>query len=168
MNKKILNLILFLAALMFFYNASAIPNPWTDCDQDTVCATKKAGFSFPLNVKNYTLRAMENMYEIRFPLDKERDVIVRKSVMPEGESDENGIIDISGDYNKYTINKTITLRGNIKFSVRGEKEDNYNVVNFAAETGYYSIMCDKGLNLKDIEYFYQILEEAEAPKYQEE
>ena len=33
-----------------------------------------------------------------------------------------------------------------------------------ATTGYYSITCAKGLSLKDIEYFYKLLEEAEAPR----
>ena len=80
--------------------------------------------------------------------------------------DENGIIDISGDYNQYPVNKTLTLKNGVKFSVRGE-EKHYKVVNFVAETGYYGIMCNEGLNLQDIEHFYKLLEEAEAPKYEE-
>lgn len=37
------------------------------------------------------------MLGFHFPLDEKRKVIVRKSVTAEGEADENGIIDISGD-----------------------------------------------------------------------
>lgn len=145
----------------------AMPNPWVDCGENMSCGVQKAGFEFPLQVKNYTVRAMEDMMEIRFPLDEKRNVIVRKSTIPDGEPDENGIIDISGDYNRYPVNKTITMENGVKFSVRGEEEI-YKVVNFAAETGYYSIVCDKGLNLADIEHFYKLLEEAEAPKYEGE
>jgi len=143
--------------------AHAIPNPWTDCGKDINCGTEIAGFNFPLKVENYTVRAMKDMFEFRFPLDDERRVIVRKSEMLEGEPDENGIIDISGDYNIYSVNKTVTLENGVKFSVRGE-EDSYRVINFAAESGYYSILCAEGLNLKDIAYFYKLLEDAEAPK----
>lgn len=146
--------------------ALAMPNPWIECGEDIACGAQKAGFNFPLRVENYMVRAMAGMMEFRFPLDEKRNVIVRKSVTPDGEPDENGIIDISGDYNQYPLNKTITLENGVKFGVRGE-EGNYKVVNFAAETGYYSIMCNQGLNLKDIEHFYKLLEEAEAPKGEE-
>lgn len=149
------------------FKAVALPNPWIECGEDLGCGAAKAGFNFPLRVADYTVRAMDDMLEIRFPLDDKRNVIVRKSVMPQGEADENGIIDISGDYNKYPVNQTVTLENGVKFSVRGE-ENKYKVVNFAAETGYYSIMCDEGLNFQDIEYFYKLLEAAEAPQYNEE
>lgn len=163
--------VVFLLCLgVGVFNASllqAMPNPWVECGKDIRCGQKQAGFDFPLKVENYTVRAMKDMFEFRFLLDDKRNVIVRKSVIPEGEPDENGIIDISGDYNQYPVNKTVILENGVKFSVRGE-EDIYKVVNFAAETGYYSIMCDEGLRIADIEYFYKLLEEAEAPKNQEE
>ena len=161
MKKMLLGLVMAGAVVC---GAQAIPNPWIECGDDIACGAAKAGFNFPLNVENYTVRAMQDMLEIRFPLDAKRNVIVRKSVAPEGEVDENGIIDISGDYNNYPVNKTVTLANGVKFSVRGE-ESNYKVVNFAAESGHYAIMCDQGLELKDIEYFYKLLEEAEAPRY---
>jgi len=152
---------------MVVLQANAMPNPWVECGSDFNCGAEKAGFNFPLKVENYTVRAMKGMFEIRFPLDDERNVIVRKAQIFDGEADDNGIIDISGDYNIYPINKVVTLENGVKFAVRGE-ENNYKVVNFAAETGYYSIICDKGLNQKDIEYFYQLLADAEAPKYDED
>ena len=148
---------------MSAYDTAALPNPWIDCGEDIGCGAAKAGFDFPLRVKNYTVRAMPDMMEIRFPLDEKRNVIVRKSVTSEGKPDENGIIDISGDYNHYPVNKTVTLENGVKFSVRGE-ENSYKVVNFVAETGHYSIICNEGLQLQDIEYFYKLLEEAEAPR----
>ena len=160
--KKIISLAVIAGALAF-HNAIAMPNPWVDCGQDLICGEKKAGFSFSLSVENYTVRAMEDMFEITFPLDADRMVTVRKSELFDGEADENGIIDISGDYNVYPVNKTITLENGVKFKVRGE-EDNYKVVNFAAETGNYSFTSDKGLHLSDIEHLYELLEKAEAPK----
>lgn len=165
--KKAIFTVCFAIFALNLSSAQAMPNPWIDCGKDMSCGAVKVGFDFPLKVENYTVRAMDDMFELRFPLDEKRNVIVRKSLTPEGTPDENGIIDISGDYNRYPINKTVTLENGVKFSVRGE-EDNYKVINFAAETGYYSIMCDQGLKLTDIEHFYKLLEEAEAPKYETE
>ena len=156
----------FLILNAVAFGVVAMPNPWIDCGNDIRCGAEKAGFNFPLKVNDYTVRAMENMIEIRFSWDEKRHVIVRKSVIPEGEPDENGIIDISGDYNHYPVNQTVTLENGVKFNVRGE-ENNYHVANFAAETGYYSIICTEGLHIKDIEHFYQLLENAEAPRNRE-
>lgn len=160
------SIFIFCFAIIAFasYSAKSMQNPWVDCGNDITCGAKKAGFDFPLNVKNYIVRAMDGMLELRFSLNDGRKVIVRKALEFENEPDENGIIDISGDYNHYPINKTITLENGVNFSVRGE-DDNYKVVNFAAETGYYSIICNEGLNQSDIEYFYDLLAKAEAPKY---
>lgn len=169
-NSKIFKLLVIISLILTYAlvpSARAMPNPWIECNNDISCGEKKAGFKFPLKVKNYTVRAMNDMIEFRFPLKDHRNVIVRKSTMPDGEPDENGIIDISGDYTNYPINETVSLSNGVKFSVRGE-ENNYKVVSFAAETGYYSIMCDDGLNFSDLEYFYKLLEETEAPKYREE
>ena len=167
MMKKVVFIVFLGIVGLSAISAQSMPNPWVECGNDISCGALKAGFNFPLNVENYTVRAMKGMLELRFPLDEKRNVIVRKSIAAEGEADENGIIDISGDYNHYPVNKTVTLENGVKFAVRGD-EDNYKVVNFAAESGYYSIMCGEGLNLQDIEHFYKLLEEAEAPKFSEE
>ena len=164
--KKAIFIIFLSVAGLGVISAQSMVNPWIDCGNDITCGAEKAGFDFPLKVENYTVRAMNGMLELRFPVSGNRNVILRKSLTAQGEADENKIIDISGDYNQYPVNKTITLDNGVKFAVRGE-EDNYKVVNFAAETGYYSIICDEGLNLQDIEYFYKLMEEAEAPKYDE-
>lgn len=145
------------------FKTVAMPNPWTDCGEDLACGAKTAGFDFPLRVKNRTVRAMRDMMEIRFPLDEKRVAIVRKSAMPDGRADENGIIDISGDYNNYPVNRTVTIDNGVKFAVRGD-ENNYKVASFAAETGYYGILCGEGLSLDDIRRLYDLLAGAEAPK----
>lgn len=165
--KKAVFIFCLAIAAFSVHSAQSMINPWTECGDDISCGAQKAGFDFPLQVENYTVRAMEGMFEFRFPLNDGRKVIVRKAQNFDGMADENGIIDISGDYNQYPVNKTVTLDNGVKFSVRG-KENSYNVVNFGAETGYYSIMCDEGLNKADIEYFYKLLAAAEAPKYDEE
>ena len=144
-------------------NAYAMPNPWIDCKDDIYCASQKAGFNFPLRVQNYSVRAMKDMIEITFPLDKNRTVTVRKSQESNGQWDENGIIDISGVYNNYPVNKSIRLKNGVIFNVRGSKKK-YYVVTFVAETGYYSFYSNDGMNLKDINRFYTLLEEAEAPR----
>ncbi len=164
--KKAVFIVCFIIVALSTYSAQSMINPWIDCENDINCGIKKAGFNLPLKVENYTVRAMEGMLELRFSLKDGRKVIVRKAQTYDGNADENGIIDISGDYNNYPINKTVTLNNGVKFSVRGDK-DKYKVVNFAAETGYYAIMCDEGLDEEDIDYLYNILSEAEAPKYNE-
>lgn len=166
MKKLTLSSALLITFMAFISVASAMINPWTDCGSDMNCGETKAGFSFPLKVENYTVRAMKGMFEVRFPLDDERNVIIRKTEIAEGNADENGIIDISGDYNNYPVNKTVTLANGVNFSVRGD-ENHYYVANFAAETGYYGIICDKGLSLDDLEHLYELLEAAEAPHNQE-
>ena len=161
--KKTVFIICFAIAAFGAYSAQSMINPWIDCGADISCGAQKAGFNFPLKVKNYTVRAMDGMFELRFPLEDGRQVIVRKALNFNDKADENDIIDISGDYNQYPTNITITLENGAKFNVRGE-EDSYKVANFAAESRYYSIICDKGLSKEDIEYFYNLLAEAETLK----
>lgn len=161
--KKIIYITLCYFTFAGFINLTinAMPNPWVDCGQDINCGVKKAGFSFPLKVKNPSVRAMDGMLEINFPLDKKRNVTVRKSEIFDGIADENGIIDISGVYEKYPVNKTIMINKSVPFNVKGHKNKFY-VVNFAAESGYYSFYCKKGMKLKDINYLYHLLKNAEG------
>ena len=148
--------ILLIFIINFNHRLSAMPNPWINCDDDISCGAKKAGFNLPLNVKNYSVRAMNGLLEINFPIDKKREVCLRKSQTYDG--------DLSGVYENYPINKTITIKNNIPFNIRGDKKKIY-VANFAAETGYYSFYSKQGMTIKDINYFYNLLEEAEAPRY---
>lgn len=162
--KKILLLIIVCTIFTTYNKVFALPNPWIECGDNISCGADKAGFNFPLRVEKYSVRAMEDMIEITFPLDRKRMITVRKSQLYKGQADKNGIKDISGDYNNYPVNKTIKINNGINFNVRGKK-NKYYVVNFAAETGYYSFTCNKGLTVKDIKYFYKLLEEAEAPRH---
>lgn len=159
--KKILYIIFLISFSIL--TAYAMPNPWTDCGDDIYRASKIAGFNFPLRVKSYTVRAMNDMIEISFPYDKKRIVTIRKSLHYNGYSDTDGIQDISGDYNNYPTNKSILIKKAVPFNVRGKKNKFY-VANFAAETGYYSITSKNGLKIKDINHLYTLLEEAEAPR----
>lgn len=148
--------ILQIFLLSFNQKSFAIPNPWIDCGDDIYCGAKKAGFNLPLNVKNYSVRAMKGMLEINFSLDKKRNVSLRKSLSYDG--------NLSGVYEDYPVNKTITIKKAIPFNIRGNKKKIY-VANFAAETGYYSFYSKQGMTIKDINYFYDLLAEAEAPRY---
>ena len=162
-NFKILLATVCFVSVCFIPKAFSIPNPWIDCNDDMYCAAQKAGFNLPLNVQNYTVRAMDDMIEINFPLDSKRTVTVRKSQNFDGEADENGIKDISGDYNKYPVNKSIQLRNGVVFNVRGY-ENKFYVVNFAAESGYYSFSSKDGMSVRDLKRLYRLLEEAEAKR----
>ena len=164
--KKLSILILLFSALSVGYliqNSFAMPNPWVECGQDVSCAAQKAGFNLPIRVKNPSFRAMDDMIEVHFSLSKNREVCLRKSQLFKADADEYGIKDISGVYNTYSVDKIINING-VMFHVKGIKNKFY-VVNFAAETGYYSFYCEKGLKIRDIKYLYKILEEAEAPRF---
>ena len=100
-SKTLLLTAIFSIMLYLGQDVYAMPNPWIDCNDDIYCASQKAGYNFPLRVQNYSVRAMKDMIEIIFPLDKKRTVTVRKSQAADGKWDENGIIDISGVYNNY-------------------------------------------------------------------
>lgn len=161
--KKILIIILIICSAGISYS---IPNPWTECHNDMKCAGDKAGFNFPLRVNNHTIRAMKDMIEITLPLNSKKTVIIRKSQNSQGRADQNGTVDISGVYNTYPIDKTVYIY-NVPFRVRGSK-NKFFVVNFSAESGYYSFYCEYGLKIKDIKYLYKLLAEADAPRYNSE
>ena len=167
---KTLFFVSFISLLILTTNKPfAMTNPWINCKDDIYCGAKKAGFNFPLMVQNYSVRAMKDMMEITYPLNKKRTLTVRKAQSFDGKEDENGIKDISGVYETYPVNKNLTLKNGVIFKVRGEKNKFY-VANFAAETGYYSFYSKQGFNKKDIEKFYKLLADAEAPRvgYDEE
>lgn len=166
MKKIIILCMLLFAGAFFCYHSQksyALPNPWIECGDDIYCGAQKAGFNLPLRLKKYSVRAMKDVLEITFPLDWRRTAVLRKSQSVSEKVDSNGIADISGVYYDYPVNKSVRLKNGVAFNVRGDKKKFY-VVNFAAESGYYSIYCEKGMKLKDINYFYKLLEEAEAPR----
>ena len=154
-------IILFICFIILSSKTNAIPNPWVDCKDDINCGAKISGFNFPIKVNDYNIRATKDIMEITFPIDKKRTVTARKSQTCGEKSDFNDICDISGVYEIFPVDKDIKLRNRVKVNVRGEKHKFY-VVNFVAETGYYSFYCKQGLTKNDIKYLYKLLEEAEA------
>jgi len=140
-----------------------MPNPWTDCNQNLAQAAKIAGFKFPLEIRNSNIRAMKDMIEITYPLNGNREVTIRKSYENGRPMDEHGLVDISGDYNTYPVNKDIELFDSVWANIRGT-EDKINVVNFSAESGVYSISCAEGLTLDEVCAIFKIIEQVEAPK----
>lgn len=149
--------VFFLITIFFLvFNFSicqksfALANPWVDCNTDMKCAVSKAGFEFPIRIKNYNARAMKDMIEITFMLDKKKVVTMRKSVKYDGKGD------ISGVYENYPVNKTLRVKDNVLFRVRGDK-DKYYVANYASENGYFSIYCPVGMEYKDVKYLYKLI-----------
>lgn len=135
-----------------------MPNPWTECNTDFKCGTKNAGFNFPLSLSNYKIRAMKGMFEISYPLDEFRTVTVRKGF------DESNNGDNSGDYNKYPDNKIYTLENGVDINIRGDKNKIY-VMYFMAESGVYSAKCEQGMTKREVEGIYNVIKEAEEPKW---
>ena len=138
-------------------NMCGMPNPWIECGDNLECAAKKAGFQFPLVLSNYQVRAMSDMIEITYPLDEFRNVIVRKSLT------ETDNLDISGDYNKYPISDEVVLKSGVVINVRRDNTK-YYVAYFAAESGVYSINCQKGMSLNELQGVFDVIEAAEASK----
>lgn len=160
---KIFNLIfLIILTTVLFCGCTTssmccMPNPWIECGDNLECAAKKAGFQFPLVLSNYQVRAMSDMIEITYPLDEFRNVIVRKSLT------ETDNLDISGDYNKYPISDEVVLKSGVVINVRRDNTK-YYVAYFAAESGVYSINCQKGMSLNELQGVFDVIEAAEASK----
>ena len=100
---------------------------------------------------------MSDMIEITYPLDEFRNVIVRKSLT------ETDNLDISGDYNKYPISDEVVLKSGVVINVRRDNTK-YYVAYFAAESGVYSINCQKGMSLNELQGAFDVIEAAEASK----
>ena len=161
MKKFNLIFLIILTTVLFCGCATSrmcgMPNPWIDCGDNLECAAKKAGFQFPLVLSNYQVRAMSDMIEITYPLDEFRNVTVRKSLT------ETDNLDISGDYNKYPISDEVVLKSGVVINVRRDNTK-YYVAYFAAESGVYSINCQKGMSLSELQGVFDVIEAAEASK----
>ena len=153
--------VVFISAILFSACANSgmvgMPNPWIECGDNLECAAKKAGFKFPLVLSNYQVRAMNDMIEIAYPLDETRDVIVRKS------STETNGSDISGVYTKYPISEEIELKDSVRVNVKRDSSKIY-VAYFAAESGVFSIYCEKGMSLKELQGVFEVISEAEQAR----
>ena len=161
MKKFNLIFLIILTTVLFCgcatYSMCGMPNPWIECGDNLECAAKKAGFQFPLVLSNYQVRAMSDMIEITYPLDEFRNVTVRKSLT------ETDNLDISGDYNKYPISDEVVLKSGVVINVRRDNTK-YYVAYFAAESGVYSINCQKGMSLNELQGVFDVIEAAEASK----
>lgn len=140
---------------------ASMPNPWVDCNQDFETAKKVAGFAFPLELQNSQIRAMKDMIEIRYPIDKNRVVYIRKSSELGREVNSHGLLDISGDYSEYPINEEVQLYNCVWFNLRRDKDKIY-VANFSAESGLYSINCEGGLTTDEVKQIFKMIEKVET------
>ncbi len=130
-------------------------NPWIDCGTDLNLAAQKAGFTFPLSLSNYTVRAMNDMIEVTYPLDKHRKVSVRKS-----ETESNGG-NISGDYTNYPITDEVLIKSCVPIKLKRDQDKIY-IMYFGAESGYFSARCPQGINLQEVEKIYETIAAAET------
>lgn len=113
-----------------------IPNPFVDCDtmED---AEKIAGFDMaePVNIpEGYTqklIQAVENDMIQIFYANGEKTILIRKA---------EGRQDISGDYNEYNENNTVTVDG-IEVSTKGE-EGKINVAVWTYGDFSYAILAE--------------------------
>lgn len=161
--KKIFLINLIICCSIIFSGCEAekpvgMPNPWCDCGTNANEARNIAGFNFGLAPKGYEIRAMKNVFEVHFPLDKNRIVTVRKTM------DETNDGDCSGDYNQYPMNKEYTLPNTVVVNIRGNKEL-VNVMYFCAESGCFSVQCNEGMSYDEIYQIFKMIEEVEAPKF---
>lgn len=138
--------------------STMIANPWTDCNDDLVQASKIAGFTFPLVLSNYWVRAMNGMIEINYPLDEFRTVCIRKV-----ETLKNNQEDISGVYYNYPINKETRLPNDVPIKIRADENKVY-VMSMSASNGYYSAYCKDGMSMEEVYGVYKVIAEAESEK----
>lgn len=136
-----------------------MPNPWTDCGENSACANKVAGFGFPVDFSNMQITAMKDIIQVVYPLDETREVTVRKAT-----EELYNSTDISGDYNNYPIKDTLTLDNGVKFEVRRDENLIY-VAYFGAESGYYSINCPKGITKAELEQIYSAIAKVESAHF---
>lgn len=146
-------IVLMSIIILFFVinqgqNADANAFRWVKCGTDINCVRQASGFTFSLNVPNYKMRAKNNLIEIKYPYDKNRDVYVRKSPV----ALNNG--DISGVNDNFPVSKQIKLKNGVKVNVRGYSNE-FFVATFPISKNYYSIYCRNGLKKKDINEIYE-------------
>jgi len=131
-----------------------LPNPWTNCQNDLTKEETLAGFAFPVVLSNYTVRAMKDMIEVRYPLDENRYLTVRKGGKIFAQTD------ISGDYHTYPIIEKIALDKQVNITLRRDEKSIY-VLFFSAKGHAYSIHCPKGMAKKEALGAYRVIAEAE-------
>ena len=149
-------LLIILAFIYLIFSSKIdfkeLTTHWVNCNTDFKCASEVAGFNFPLNLSNYSIRASKNAIEITYPLDEYRDVIIRKS--------------LKNYHNNYGINKLMILNESVLVAV-AIKNDKIYAALLGAESGYFTIRCKNGMNNEELEGVYKIIAESEAPKLED-
>lgn len=156
--KNLYKILLIIFCIVIFVTCIIrinVTNPWVNCKDDLRRAEKISGFTFPLVLSNYTVSAMKDMIEITYPLDEFRDVTIRKTTLLYDKLD-NG-----KNYSIYPIKDILVLNNGVKLTVR-KKDDLIYVAYLAADSGYYSIYCQKGMTSEDVWQIYNVLAEVET------
>lgn len=125
-------------------NIVGVANPWTDCEVDNDKADNIAGFKFDLLLSNYTVRAMNGMIEIKYPMDEFRYIIVRKAL-----ETDNPDGDISGVYGEYKIEK-IALPNGVEATMRMDG-GSVKVIYMHLDSGYYSGYSEEYMTVREAE-----------------
>ena len=93
------------------------------------------------------------MIEIVYQIDNSRKIVIRKSL-------ETTNKDISGVYDKYSVNKTIRLSNENEITIRGEK-DKIFVANIISSDKVFSVFCKQGISPKELKKIYKLIAESE-------
>ena len=138
-------------------NIILLPHPYRYClNLDE--AAEIAGFNFPVKLQNCCeIKASERIIEIKYMISNLRFVFLRKS----NKNIRNG--DISGVHTYYPVSKEIKLKNNIPVNVRA-KDDKIYIMYMSNLPYYYSVYCQEGMSLEEIEEIYNIIAEAEYEK----
>lgn len=121
-----------------------IPNPWVDCNAMTD-AEKISGFNvtlpkkMPEGYEQKLIQAVEKKMVQVFYENGEKEILIRKA---------KGSEDISGDYNKYNENNTVTVDG-LEISTKGN-DGKINVATWSDGEYTYAITNDTGLETATI------------------
>lgn len=118
-------------------------NPWVDCGQDLQCAERVAGFAFPIKLSNYSVRAMHQMIEVIFSLDKSRTAIIRKSQICDSKTD------LSEDYHHYEFRGVLIAPSGTHLQIRGDGNKIY-VATFAVGASCYACSCQDGMTVDEL------------------
>lgn len=114
-------------------DAIGMANPFVDCDS---MEEAEATAGFTMECPTFDDMADQEYQAIKGQLiqvfnrglggGKDGYILVRKGIITEEMSAEDGVIDISGDYNDYSVKKTLTI-GEAEVTVKGNEEDSYSV-----------------------------------------
>ncbi len=148
-------LFIFICLIISFQSIHAeekpvgMINPWTNCKKDFNCAIEQSGVNF-LN-SGFNIQAMDNLFEINYPISNNRMVTIRKSNFK-----DDGAKDISGVYTYFSMNGSVTLDNTYKIKTRGDNSKIF-VANFELNNANYSIYCKEGLSLEELEKIHSII-----------